>query len=73
MDLLKNRFCGDGYCLCSGDFLCKKNHEVKAGFKSITGWHPYDASGIASHSGRLLSVIDLQSQTSFRKFSYGNF
>ena len=34
MDFFKNRFCGDGHCLFSRDFLCKKDHETETGIKS---------------------------------------
>ena len=66
MDLLKNRFCGDGYCLFSGNFLCKKNHETETGIKSNSGWYFYDATCPSTNSGRIFSSADLQSAQTVR-------
>ncbi len=73
MDFFKNRFCGYGHCVFSREFLCKKDDENETGIKSHTGWYPDDASGTSADSSRFLSAADLQSETTIRGISAGEF
>lgn len=71
MDILKDRYCGNGDRLFSGSILCQKNHEAEFRRKGSAGRDTDPSPSAAAHSGRIFSAADLQYQKTSWKLPSG--